>query len=59
MLRQMERSAIHLMAKRGKSIRQIAEDLFLTLRTVEAHLTSAYRKLDIDGRPQLAAALGR
>jgi len=27
MLRQMERSAIHLMAKRGKSIRQIAEDL--------------------------------
>ena len=27
MLRQMERSAIHLMAKRGKSIRQIAEEL--------------------------------
>ncbi len=27
MLRQMERSAIHVMAKRGKSIRQIAEEL--------------------------------
>ncbi|HEX6509004.1 MAG TPA: IS21 family transposase, partial [Chloroflexota bacterium] len=27
MLRQMERSAIHLMAKRGKSVRQIAEEL--------------------------------
>ncbi len=27
MLRQMERSAIHLMAKRGRSIRQIAEEL--------------------------------
>jgi transposase len=27
MLRQMERSAIHLMAKRGKSIRQIAEEV--------------------------------
>src|SRR5437870_4211189 len=27
MLRQMERSAIHVMAKRGTSIRQIAEDL--------------------------------
>src|SRR5207244_464344 len=27
MLRQMERSAIHVMAKRGKSLRQIAEEL--------------------------------
>jgi hypothetical protein len=27
MLRQMERSAIHLMAKRGKSLRQIAAEV--------------------------------
>src|SRR5579884_3352056 len=27
MLRQMERSAVHVLAKRGKSIRQIAADL--------------------------------
>jgi transposase len=34
MLRQMERSAIHLMAKRGKSIRQIAEEVDRSPTTV-------------------------
>ncbi len=34
MLRQMERSTIHLLAKRGKSQRQIAEDLGRNRRTI-------------------------
>lgn len=39
--------------------RQIADEMVLTQRTVEQYLTSAYRKLGITGRSQLAAALSR
>ncbi len=45
------------MAVDGLSNREIAEALFLTRRTVEMHLTSAYRKLAISGRDELRAAL--
>ena len=45
------------MATEGLSNREIAEALFLTRRTVEMHLTGAYRKLDVAGRQQLPAAL--
>ena len=38
------------MATTGLSNREIAEALFLTRRTVEMHLTGAYRKLDVSGR---------
>jgi DNA-binding CsgD family transcriptional regulator len=38
----------------GSTNREIAEELFLTLRTVETHLTGVYRKLGIAGRAQLA-----
>nr|WP_042194774.1 AAA family ATPase [Kibdelosporangium sp. MJ126-NF4]CEL21551.1 putative transcriptional regulatory protein [Kibdelosporangium sp. MJ126-NF4]CTQ95882.1 putative transcriptional regulatory protein [Kibdelosporangium sp. MJ126-NF4] len=41
----------------GASNREVAEELFLTLRTVEHHLTATYRKLGIDGRRALPAAL--
>jgi DNA-binding CsgD family transcriptional regulator len=44
-------------AAAGATNRQIADDMVLTQRTVEQYLTSAYRKLGITGRPQLAAAL--
>jgi DNA-binding CsgD family transcriptional regulator len=44
-------------AAAGRTNREIAEQLFITLRTVEAHLTSSYGKLDITSRQQLAAAL--
>jgi DNA-binding CsgD family transcriptional regulator len=45
------------LATEGLSNREIAEALFLTRRTVEMHLTGAYRKLDVAGREQLPAAL--
>ena len=45
------------MATKGLSNREIAEALFLTRRTVEMHLTGAYRKLDVSGRGELPAAL--
>ncbi|MPY59899.1 helix-turn-helix transcriptional regulator [Streptomyces spongiae] len=41
-------------AARGLSNREIAEQLKTSLRAVERHLTSAYRKFDITGREQLA-----
>ena len=42
------------LASRGMTNRQIAETLFVTLRTVETHLTHAYRKLDVTSRSELA-----
>jgi DNA-binding CsgD family transcriptional regulator len=38
--------------------RQIAQELYLTEKTVETHLSNAYRKLTISSRRQLALALG-
>ena len=48
---------IAAMASEGMGNREIAEALFLTRRTVEMHLTGAYRKLDVSGRGDLPAAL--
>lgn len=45
------------MAAAGSNNREIAESLVVSLRTVEIHLTSAYRKLGVSGRRQLAGAL--
>jgi DNA-binding CsgD family transcriptional regulator len=36
---------------------QICQELFLSPKTVEMHLSRAYRKLEINGRGELAAAL--
>jgi DNA-binding CsgD family transcriptional regulator len=44
------------MAGDGLSNREIAQELFVTLRTVEMHLTHAFRKLDVSSRTQLAGA---
>ncbi|MET9800382.1 AAA family ATPase [Streptomyces sp. NPDC006368] len=47
------------LAANGATNQEIAEHLYLARRTVEAHLTSAYRKLGIRGRSQLPEALRR
>ena len=38
--------------------REIAQMLFITARTVEGHLTSVFRKLQLDSRNGLSAVLG-
>ena len=45
------------LASAGRTNRQIAQALFVTQRTVENHLTSAYAKLGITARPDLSGAL--
>jgi DNA-binding CsgD family transcriptional regulator len=45
------------LAAQGHSNREIAQSLFLTVKTVENHLTNAYRKLDIHTRTELPTAL--
>lgn len=45
------------MAAEGMSNREIAQALFVTPKTIEMHLSNAYRKLDIQSRSQLARAM--
>ncbi|MFE2953241.1 LuxR C-terminal-related transcriptional regulator, partial [Embleya sp. NPDC059267] len=45
------------LAASGYSNRGIAEELFITVSTVEQHLTRVYRKLDIKNRRQLPVHL--
>jgi DNA-binding CsgD family transcriptional regulator len=45
------------LAAQGRRNREIAETLFVTLKTVEVHLGRVYGKLGIKGRSQLAGAL--
>jgi DNA-binding CsgD family transcriptional regulator len=45
------------MAASGMSNKQIAQALFVTVKTVETHLSRSYEKLDVTSRARLAAAL--
>ena len=45
------------LAAGGETNRDIAQALFVTPKTVEVHLTNAYRKLGIRSRRELAGAL--
>jgi len=47
------------LAAEGLSNREIAQSLFLTVKTVEGHLTHAYRKLEVRSRAELPQALGQ
>jgi DNA-binding CsgD family transcriptional regulator len=46
------------LAAEGRSNREIATELYVTLKAVEGHLAHVYAKLGIEGRGQLAPALG-
>ena len=46
------------MAAEGMTNREIAQALFVTMKTVAMHLTRSYEKLDVAGRAQLPGALG-
>jgi DNA-binding NarL/FixJ family response regulator len=45
------------MAADNMTNKDIAQALFVTPKTVEVHLSSVYRKLEINSRAQLPAAL--
>jgi DNA-binding CsgD family transcriptional regulator len=51
-----ERRAAQLAAD-GMTNKEIAQTLFVTIKTVEVHLSHAYRKLEISSRAQLENAL--
>jgi DNA-binding CsgD family transcriptional regulator len=46
------------LAADGRSNREIAGELYVTLKAIEGHLAHAYAKLGIQGRDQLLRALG-
>jgi DNA-binding CsgD family transcriptional regulator len=48
---------IAAMAAGGQSNREIAQALFVTLKTVETHLSHCYAKLGVHSRHQLPSAL--
>jgi DNA-binding CsgD family transcriptional regulator len=48
---------IATLAAQGHSNREIAEQLYITRRTVETHLTHAFNKLNISARADLPATL--
>jgi DNA-binding NarL/FixJ family response regulator len=47
------------LAASGKTNREIAQELYVTPKTVEFHLGQTYRKLDISSRKELGSALER
>jgi DNA-binding CsgD family transcriptional regulator len=46
------------LAAAGRTNREIAHELYVTLKTVEGHLSRAYGKLGIKGRAELQGVLG-
>jgi DNA-binding CsgD family transcriptional regulator/predicted negative regulator of RcsB-dependent stress response len=52
-----QEAAIVRLIGAGKSNRDVATELIISIKTVEAHLTHIYRKLGVRSRTQLLAAL--
>jgi DNA-binding CsgD family transcriptional regulator len=50
---------VALLAAEGRQNKEIAAELFLGVGTVERHLTSAYRKLGVRSRTELAGRLAK
>ncbi len=50
---------VALIIANGATIREVAAQLFLSPKTIEAHLGRAYRKLGVHNRAQLATTLSR
>jgi DNA-binding CsgD family transcriptional regulator len=55
-LTEMERRVAELVAA-GRSNKEIASELFVTVRTVETHLTKVYAKLAVHSRTELVSRL--
>ena len=53
----MSERRIVALAAQGRSNREIAQQLYVTLKTVEGHLSRAYRKLGVSSREQLRQVL--
>jgi DNA-binding NarL/FixJ family response regulator len=49
---------VSALAAEGHTNRDIAQELYVTPKTVEVHLSNAYRKLGIRSRRELSGALG-
>lgn len=51
-------SRVAALAARGRTNQEIAAELELSAKTVEAHLSRVYRKLGLRSRTELAARTG-
>ena len=58
LLTEREREVAQTIA-RGATNREAAAELFVSIRTIEVHLTSIFRKLEIGSRVELAITVGR
>ncbi|MBL7258130.1 ATP-binding protein [Paractinoplanes lichenicola] len=50
-------AAVARLAAEGRTNREIAESLYVTIKTVETHLAAVYRKLAVPGRDHLRAQI--
>ena len=50
---------IAILVGKGATNKEIAATLFLSVKTIEFHLTNVYRRLDLRSRAQLAALIAR
>jgi DNA-binding NarL/FixJ family response regulator len=57
-LSEREQEVLHLVAE-GTTSKQIGQQLFLSYRTVDHHLTSVFNKLGVDTRAQAVAVATR